>query len=87
MEKTIQSKGATAQKKPKGTKFCCGVPYPHPQCIDCPMRQWDIKDAKVFATDIVQSTEKSIFYGNKPSRPGERLLNLARAFLGRFRRK
>lgn len=30
-------------KKPAGTKFCCGIPYPHPQCEDCIMGVWDAK--------------------------------------------
>lgn len=41
----------------------------------------DLKDAKLFAEEIIQGADRAIFYAHKLSSPQERYYNLAKAFL------
>jgi len=52
------------------------------QCEDCPMKAWDLnyEDAVEFANGILADAAKHKEY--RPSRPLERLANLAKAFIG-----
>jgi hypothetical protein len=68
--------------KPKDTPFCCGVPNPEPLCDDCPMRDYDIPDAKAFCSGVMDDwMKRDPKLAGKPSKPAERLFNLAKAFM------